>query len=131
MGASEVRALAQRSALATKEIKALISTSTTQVERGVELVGATGRSLSQIIAEMEEINDVVVEIAASAHEQSSGLREVSTAVNQMDQITQQNAAMVEQSSAASHSLANEITELDRLLGSFRTGTSNQPMRLVA
>jgi methyl-accepting chemotaxis protein len=129
--ASEVRALAQRSAQAAKEIKALISTSTTQVERGVELVGATGRSLSQIIAEVGKINDVVVEIAASAHEQSSGLREVSTAVNQMDQITQQNAAMVEQSTAASHSLANEITELDRLTGSFRTGASTQPLRAVA
>ena len=129
--ASEVRALAQRSAQAAKEIKALISTSSQQVGRGVDLVGATGRSLSQILAEVGKINDVVGEIAASAQEQSSGLREVSTAVNQMDQITQQNAAMVEQSTAASHSLASEITELDRLTGSFRTGTSSQPSRAAA
>ncbi len=118
--ASEVRALAQRSAQAAKEIKALISASTQQVERGVELVGITGRSLSQIIAEVSKISGVVREIAASAQEQASGLHQVSTAVNQMDQITQQNAAMVEQSTAASHGLAQEISELDRLTGFFQT-----------
>ena len=100
--ASEVRALAQRSAEAAKEIKALISTSSQQVSRGVELVGETGRSLKQIIAEVGEISIVVNDIAASAQEQATGLHEVNTAVNQMDQVTQQNAAMVEQSTAASH-----------------------------
>ena len=118
--ASEVRALAQRSAGAAREIKALISASTQQVGRGVELVGATGRSLSQIIAGVNEINGVVGEIAASAQEQSSGLQQVSTAVSQMDQITQQNAAMVEQSTAASHSLAQQIGKLDRLASVFQT-----------
>ena len=119
--ASEVRALAQRSAQAAKEIKALISASTQQVGRGVELVGETGRSLVKIIAEVGQINGVVGEIAASAQEQASGLHEVSAAVNQMDQITQQNAAMVEQSTAASHGLAQEISELDRLTSHFQTG----------
>jgi methyl-accepting chemotaxis protein len=118
--ASEVRALAQRSAEAAKEIKALISTSSQQVSRGVELVGETGRSLKQIIAEVGEISIVVNDIAASAQEQATGLHQVNTAVNQMDQVTQQNAAMVEQSTAASHSLVQETTELNRLTAFFQT-----------
>ncbi len=121
--ASEVRALAQRSAEAAKEIKALISTSSQQVSRGVELVGETGRSLKQIIDEVGQISIVVTDIAASAQEQATGLHEVNTAVNQMDQVTQQNAAMVEQSTAASHSLAQETSELNRLTAFFQTGAA--------
>ncbi|NNM71304.1 HAMP domain-containing protein [Enterovirga sp. DB1703] len=118
--ASEVRGLAQRSADAAKRIKALISTSGAQVASGVELVAETGRSLERIVAQVGEINGIVAEIAASAREQSTGLAEVNTAINQMDQVTQQNAAMVEQSTAASHSLAREVDELARLIGRFRT-----------
>ena len=118
--ASEVRALAQRSAQAAKEIKVLISTSSQQVGRGVELVGTTGRSLKQIIDEVGQINTVIGEIAASAQEQATGLHQVNTAVNQMDQMTQQNAAMVEQSTAASHSLEQETDALNRLTGFFKT-----------
>ncbi len=117
--ASEVRALAQRSAAAAKEIKALISTSSQQVARGAELVGSTGRSLHEIVAQVGQINSVVGDIAASAHEQASGLAQVNIAVNQMDQVTQQNAAMVEQSTAASHVLESEAVELTRLTGRFR------------
>ena len=117
--ASEVRALAQRSAGAAKEIKALISTSTQQVERGVQLVGATGRSLSQIVTQVLEISTVVTEIAASAQAQATGLAQVNVAVNQMDQVTQQNAAMVEQSTAACHGLAAEAKELTLLTGRFK------------
>ncbi|MBV8914263.1 MAG: HAMP domain-containing protein [Acetobacteraceae bacterium] len=121
--ASEVRALAQRSAEAAKEIKALISTSTQQVGRGVELVGETGRALGRIVEQVGEISTVVTEIAASAEEQATGLAEVNTAVNQMDQVTQQNAAMVEQSTAASHALAQETEQLANLTGKFRVASA--------
>jgi methyl-accepting chemotaxis protein len=119
--ATEVRALAQRSADAAKEIKALISASGQQVESGVKLVGETGRALDRIVEQVVKVNELVSDIAASAQEQSTGLAQVNTAVNQMDQVTQQNAAMVEQSTAASHSLAGEAEELARLVGRFRTG----------
>ena len=119
--ASEVRALAQRSAEAAKEIKALISTSTTQVGTGVSLVNQTGQALARITAQIADINGVVVDIAASAVEQATGLHEVNTAVNQMDQVTQQNAAMVEQSTAASHALTQETGQLAELVGQFRLG----------
>ncbi len=119
--ASEVRALAQRSADAAKEIKALISASTAQVGSGVALVGRTGQTLDKLMAQVAEINGVVLEIAASAQEQATGLQEVNTAVNQMDQVTQQNAAMVEQSTAASESLAVEAEDLAALIARFNVG----------
>ncbi|NGM50327.1 methyl-accepting chemotaxis protein [Caulobacter sp. 602-2] len=119
--AQEVRALAQRSAEAAKEIKTLISSSTQQVSAGVSLVGQTGEALQRIVAKVGEIDALVTEIAASAAEQATGLNEVNTAVNQMDQVTQQNAAMVEQSTAATHSLKGETGELVRLIGRFRVG----------
>jgi methyl-accepting chemotaxis protein len=118
--ASEVRALAQRSAEAAKEIKGLINASAQQVRSGVDLVGATGVALDRIMTDVNEINTLVGEIAASAHEQASGLQEVNIAVNQMDQVTQQNAAMVEESTAASHGLAGEANALSRLIDQFRT-----------
>ena len=117
--AQEVRALAQRSADAAREIKTLISTSSQQVGQGVDLVGQTGEALKRITAGVVAINRTVAEIAASAQEQATGLQQINTAVNQMDQATQQNAAMVEQSTAASHSLSNEASELQRLVGRFR------------
>jgi len=119
--ASEVRALAQRSAEAAKEIKHLIATSSKQVERGVKLVDQTGQSLQRIVGHVTGVYDAVTSIAASAKEQATGLHEVNTAVNQMDQVTQQNAAMVEQSTAASHGLAHETAELTRLTSYFQTG----------
>jgi methyl-accepting chemotaxis protein len=119
--AAEVRALAQRSAGAAKEIKTLIATSSEHVKTGVDLVGETGDALSRIAEQVSRINDAVSGIAASAQEQATGLREVNTAVNQMDQVTQQNAAMVEQSTAASHALTREAEELSRLVGQFKTG----------
>jgi methyl-accepting chemotaxis protein len=119
--ATEVRALAQRSADAAKEIKTLISTSGQQVETGVKLVGETGRTLTRIVEQVARLNGLIADIAASAQEQATGLNEVNTAVNQMDQVTQQNAAMVEQATAASHSLAGEAAELARLVGQFQIG----------
>ena len=117
--ASEVRALAQRSADAAKEIKTLISTSTGEVDQGVKLVGQTGEALRQIIERVVKVDAVVAEIAASVHEQAAALNEVNTAVNHMDQVTQQNAAMVEESTAASHALNSETAELARLVSQFR------------
>ncbi len=130
--ASEVRALAQRSAEAAKEIKALISTSSVQVEQGVQLVGQTGQALSLIVGQVGEIDGIVGEIASSAQEQATGLDQVNSAVNQMDQVTQQNAAMVEQSTAASHALSQETAELRRLIGRFDIGAAaGEPARRSA
>jgi methyl-accepting chemotaxis protein len=126
--AQEVRALAQRSADAAKEIKALIRTSTEQVGKGVRLVGETGETLAEILTQVAEINELVGEIAASSKEQAVGLAEVNQAVNQMDQVTQQNAAMVEQSTAASHALASEAAELERLVGRFQVGAEVRELR---
>ncbi len=123
--ASEVRALAQRSAEAAKEIKALIGTSSQHVGRGVTLVRETGNALGRILNQVTKINGAVGEMAASAQEQASALAQVNTAVNQMDQVTQQNAAMVEQSTAASRSLADDTAELERLTSRFKTGSDQQ------
>ena len=119
--ASEVRALAQRSADAAKEIKALISASSAEVKQGVDLVGQTGKALERILIQVAEINSIVSDIAASAQEQTTGLNQVNTAVNQMDQVTQKNAAMVEETTAASHSLARDTETLSGLIDRFDVG----------
>ena len=126
--ASEVRALAQRSAEAAKEIKGLISASTTHVGQGVDLVGETGKALARIVAQVAELNAVVSSISASAQEQASALHQVNTAVNQMDQVTQQNAAMVEETTAAAHALGVESAELARLVGLFQLGQAAQAVK---
>ncbi|EJC83551.1 methyl-accepting chemotaxis protein [Rhizobium leguminosarum bv. trifolii WSM2297] len=117
--AQEVRELAQRSASAAKEIKGLILNSSKEVESGVKLVRDTGQALATIGSFITQINQHMDAIATSAKEQSVGLSEVNVAVNQMDQTTQQNAAMVEQSTAASESLAQEAQKLRELVGQFR------------
>ena len=117
--ATEVRALAQRSADAAKEIKALISVSGQQVAVGVKLVDDTGRALTRISEGVAQLNQLVRTIAASAQEQATALGEVNVAVNEMDQVTQQNAAMVEEATAASHGLAQEAESLMGLVGQFR------------
>ncbi len=116
--AQEVRELAQRSASAAKEIKGLIQNSTAEVDNGVKLVRDTGVALQVIGDYVSQINHLMEAIATSAREQSTGLAEVNTAVNQMDQTTQQNAAMVEQSTAASAALAQEATRLRSLVSQF-------------
>ncbi|MDB5433503.1 MAG: methyl-accepting chemotaxis sensory transducer [Caulobacter sp.] len=123
--ASEVRALAQRSADAAKEIKGLIATSSSQVKSGSELVGETGKALERIVVRVAEINQQISEIAQSVSEQSTGLKEVNIAVNRMDQMTQQNAAMVEQSTAASHSMKREAVSLGELMRRFNVGGAVQ------
>jgi methyl-accepting chemotaxis protein len=122
--AQEVRELAQRSANAAKEIKLLINTSGNQVRAGVALVGETGSALVLIEKEVTEITGHVRAIVEAAREQSTGISEINTAVNTMDQGTQQNAAMVEQTNAASHTLASEASSLNDLLGQFNIGNGS-------
>jgi methyl-accepting chemotaxis protein len=131
--AAEVRALAQRSAGAAKEIKGLISTSTTQVGDGVVLVAETGKSLERIMAQVAEINNVVADIASSAKDQSTALEEINTAIGHMDHATQQNAAMVEHSTAASYTLSQETEQLSALIGEFQIGRREaaEPVRGAA
>jgi methyl-accepting chemotaxis protein len=129
--ASEVRSLALRSADAAKEIKSLISMSAAQVAAGVQLVGQTGEALDGIVAKVGEIDGVVSEIATAAKEQATALNEVNSAINLMDQVTQQNAAMVEESTAASHALAAEADELNRLMEQFNVGDEGLRGRAAA
>jgi methyl-accepting chemotaxis protein len=117
--ASEVRALAQRSSEAAREIAGLISSSNNQVKRGVGLVGQAGEALNGIESSVADIYNFVSEIAVSAREQSSGLAEINIAVNQLDQVTQQNAAMFEETTAASHSLTREAETLSATMAQFR------------
>jgi methyl-accepting chemotaxis protein len=125
--AQEVRELAQRSASAAKEIKGLIQKSSDEVGNGVQLVRDTGVALKAIGDYVSQINQLMDAIATSAREQSTGLAEVNTAVNQMDQTTQQNAAMVEQSTAASSALAQEATRLRSLVGQFTLSGRQAPV----
>ena len=129
--AQEVRELAQRSANAAKEIKALITKSGEQVHTGVTLVGETGSALSEIVNQVQEIDQHVAAIVRSAREQSTGLNEISAAVNAIDQGTQKNAAMVEEQTAASHALATEATSLNTLIAQFRLGGGAAPARPAA
>ncbi|MFK4259615.1 methyl-accepting chemotaxis protein [Agrobacterium tumefaciens] len=120
--AQEVRELAQRSAKAAKEIKDLIRNSSVEVQNGVKLVSDTGDALKTIESYIVTVNQHMDSIATSAKEQSVGLAEVNTAVNQMDQVTQQNAAMVEETSAAGATLATESSRLRELISQFRLGS---------
>ena len=130
--ASEVRALAQRSADAAKEIKALISASSAQVGAGVALVDKTGTALGGIMEQVARIDDLVEGIAASAQEQATGLSEVNIAVNQMDQMTQQNAAMVEETTAAAHAMRGNAGELTDQVRRFSTSApAGAPQRTAA
>ncbi|WP_394689969.1 methyl-accepting chemotaxis protein [Hoeflea sp.] len=119
--AQEVRELAQRTATAAKEIKVLITQSGEQVKSGVGLVDETGTALTAIVEQVQQISSNVQAIVIGSREQATGLAEINTAVNTIDQGTQQNAAMVEESTAASHSLAQEAASLFELLSHFKTG----------
>ncbi|WP_429806632.1 methyl-accepting chemotaxis protein [Ensifer sp. B1-9] len=123
--AQEVRELAQRAAGAAKDIKALVSRSGNEVGSGVKLVQATGEALGRIGADVARINEHMTSIVMAAREQSTGLNEISTAVGQLDQMTQQNAAMVEQTNASSHTLAQDAERLTGLVGQFREGHTMQ------
>ncbi|MCC5796135.1 MAG: PAS domain S-box protein [Methylophaga sp.] len=119
--ASEVRNLAQRSASAAKEIKSLINDSSEKVEEGSKLVNQSGVTLEEIVTGAKKVGDIIAEIAAAGAEQTSGIEQVNKAVTQMDEMTQQNAALVEQAAAASESLDEQGKSLQRLMMFFRTG----------
>lgn len=121
--ASEVRALAQRSSDAAMEIKTLISDSSKQVEQGVDLVGKAGEALNRIVTRVGHISQLVSEMAVGSAEQSTGLGEINIGVTQLDQVTQQNAAMVEQATAASHLLNTDASKLSKLVSHFNIGGS--------
>jgi len=116
--AGEVRKLAQRSADAAKEIKALITDSVAKVEDGGKLVDRAGQTLREIMGSVKKVSDIVAEMAAAAREQASGIEQVNKAILQMDQVTQQNAALVEETAAASHAMGDQARELQQLMGFF-------------
>ncbi|WP_312996949.1 methyl-accepting chemotaxis protein [Achromobacter animicus] len=128
--ASEVRALAQRSASAAKEIKQLISDSVGNVEAGSNLVGEAGSTMNDIVTQVRRVADLIAEIGAAAHEQGQGISQVGDAINQLDQTTQQNAALVEESAAAAHSLNSQAATLVKLVSVFRLAEDDAP-RFVA
>ncbi|MBW9102741.1 methyl-accepting chemotaxis protein [Paraburkholderia phenoliruptrix] len=116
--AAEVRSLAQRSATAAKEIKALIETSTTTVEAGASLVSNAGSTMGEIVQSVRRVNEILEEISNASREQSAGIEQVNRAVGEMDQVTQQNAALVEQAAAAAHSLKDQVGVLREAISSF-------------
>ena len=120
--AGEVRSLAQRSAEAAKEIKSLIGASVERVETGSKLVQDAGSTMAEIVASVQRVNDIIGEITAAASEQSDGIGQVNTAVTQLDQMTQQNAALVEESAAAAESLKGQAYKLADVVGRFKLST---------
>jgi methyl-accepting chemotaxis protein len=120
--ASEVRSLAQRSAEAAKEIKGLIGASVDKVDAGSRLVSEAGQTMSEIVGSVQRVSDIIGEITAASGEQRDGIAQVNTAVNQLDQMTQQNAALVEQSAAAAESLKDQATRLAQVVQVFRLGS---------
>lgn len=119
--ADEVRSLAGRSATAAKEIKELIKDSSEKVNEGSELVNRSGETLDEIVTAVKKVNDIVAEIATASDEQSSGLGEINKAITEMDSMTQQNAALVEEAAAASESMDSQADTLDQLISFFVTG----------
>ena len=117
--ASEVRSLAQRSAEAAKEIKTLIGASVDKVEHGARLVQDAGATMSEIVGSVRRVSDIIGEITAGAAEQRDGIDQVNLAVNQLDQMTQQNAALVEQSAAAADSMKQQAVRLADVVSTFR------------
>ena len=121
--ASEVRALAQRSADAAKEIKHLIDDSVSKVERGSSQVSAAGKTMEEIVASVRRVTDIMAEIAAASQVQTLGIEQINQAVVQMDQVTQQNAALVEESAAAADSLQGQASQLVQSVGVFKLNQS--------
>ena len=117
--ATEVRNLAQRSAESAREIKALIGVSVDKVEAGARLVEQAGTTMDEIVASVQRVGDMIAEITAAATEQSAGIGQVNVAVTQLDQMTQQNAALVEESAAAAESLKEQALRLSGVVGTFR------------
>ncbi|MCP1374758.1 methyl-accepting chemotaxis protein [Dyella lutea] len=128
--ASEVRNLSQRSAAAAREIKALIGDSVERVRLGAELVDASGRSLAAIVESVKKVSDIVSEIAAASNEQSVGIEQVNLAVTQMDEVTQQNAALVEEAASASRAMHEQAHTLQQRVAYFRLDDDPVPARMA-
>jgi methyl-accepting chemotaxis protein len=129
--AGEVRSLAQRSAEAAREIKSLIGASVERVESGSRLVQDAGSTMSEIVASVQRVSDMIGEISAAAAEQSQGIGQVNHAVNQLDRMTQQNAALVEQSAAAAESLKDQSRQLATAMAAFRSDTAPAVARVAS
>ena len=129
--ATEVRNLAGRSATAAKEIKDLITDSAEKVKNGSQLVNESGETLSEIVAGVKKVGDIISEIAAASSEQSAGIDQINKAVSQMDEMTQQNAALAEEASAASESSVSKAVDMVKLVEFFRTNTSSSGSRSAA
>jgi methyl-accepting chemotaxis protein len=119
--ASEVRSLAQRSAEAAREIKSLIGASVEKVEGGSRLVADAGRTMTEIVSSVQRVSDIIGEITAASAEQSDGIGQINSSVSQLDQMTQQNSALVEQSAAAAESLKEQAVKLAQVVGTFKLG----------
>jgi methyl-accepting chemotaxis protein len=119
--ASEVRNLASRSAEAAKEIKTLIQDSVGKVTEGTRLVDESGKALGEIVVRVKKVTDVMAEIASSSREQASGIEQVNKAITMMDDVTQQNAALVEEASAAAQALTEQASNLTQLISRYRVG----------
>jgi methyl-accepting chemotaxis protein len=117
--ASEVRSLAQRSAQAAREIKSLITENVEKVGAGEQQVAQAGRTMGELVAQVQRVSSLISEISTATGEQNGGIQQIGQAVNQLDQMTQQNAALVEQSSAAAHSLSQQAERLTALVKVFR------------
>jgi methyl-accepting chemotaxis protein len=122
--AGEVRTLAQRAADAAKEIKSLITANMERVDSGTRQVAEAGQAMSDLVGQVQRVNDLISEISAATHEQTSGISQVSDAVSQLDQVTQQNAALVEESAAAAGSLSQQARSLVQVVGAFRVNESD-------
>ena len=123
--ASEVRNLAQRSASAAKEIKTLISDSVSKVESGSKLVNQAGTTMEEVVGSVRRVTDIMAEIMAATAEQSSGIEQVNQAITQMDQVTQQNAALVEEAAAAAESMQSQAAVLASLVGTFKLDAAGE------
>jgi methyl-accepting chemotaxis protein len=123
--ASEVRTLAQRSANAAKDIKELISDSVSKIENGNVLVNQSGETMEKVVTSIKRVNDIMSEIAAASAEQATGIDEVGKAITQMDEVTQQNAALVEEAAAAAESLQSQAVQLTERVASFKMDDSQQ------
>jgi methyl-accepting chemotaxis protein len=117
--ASEVRSLAGRSAEAAKEIKQLIQASVTKVEEGSAQVSQAGQTMDEIVSSVQRVTDIMGEITAASHEQTSGIEQINRAVAEMDLVTQQNAALVEESTAAAQSMQQQTSDLSQMVSVFR------------
>jgi methyl-accepting chemotaxis protein len=121
--ASEVRNLAQRSSSAAREIKELIDASVANVEDGSRLVNEAGKTMDDIVASIQRVTDIMGEITSASSEQTSGIEQINLAITEMDEVTQQNAALVEQAAAASQSMQDQAAALAEVVGFFKTGVA--------